>query len=57
MERLSSAISSWVTYQRLAKEAPTWPFNAGIIRRLAASIFIPAIVYLIKILAGLGLRF
>jgi hypothetical protein len=56
-EGLSSTITSWATYQRLVKEAPTWPFNAGIIRRLAASILIPAIVYLIKILAGLGLRF
>ncbi len=56
-EGLSATITSWATYQRLVKEAPAWPFNAGIIRRLAASIFIPAIVYLIKILAGLGIRF
>jgi hypothetical protein len=57
MERLSYTITSWATYQRLAKEAPTWPFNAVIIRRLLASIIVPAVVYLIKILSGLGLRF
>ena len=57
LERLSYTITSWATYQRLAKEAPTWPFNAVIIRRLLASIIVPAAVYLIKILSGLGLRF
>jgi len=56
-EELSSTITSWATYQRLAKEAPTWPFNAGIIRRLIASAIVPAVVYLIKSIAGLGLRF
>jgi len=57
MEQISSIVTSWATYQRLVQETPTWPFNAGIIRRLMASVAIPAIVYLIKILAGLGLRF
>jgi hypothetical protein len=56
-ERLSSTITSWATYQRLIQEAPAWPFNASIMRRLLASIIVPAIVYLIKILAGLGIRF
>ena len=57
MERLSYAITSWATYQRLVQESRTWPFNAGIIRRLIASTIVPAVVYLIKILAGLGIRF
>jgi hypothetical protein len=56
-EELSSTISSWATYQRLVKEAPTWPFNAGIIRKLLMSTIVPAVVYMIKILAGLGFRF
>ena len=56
-EGLSSTISLWTTYQRLVKETPTWPFNANIIRRLIASMVVPAFVYLIKILAGLGIRF
>jgi hypothetical protein len=57
MERLSYAITSWATYQRLVQESRTWPFNSGIIRRLIASTIVPAVVYLIKILAGLGIRF
>jgi len=56
MEGLSSAIAGWVTYERRVQEAPSWPFNASIIRRLMASVLVPAIVYLIKILSGLGLR-
>ena len=57
MEELSSTVTSWATYQRLVHEAPTWPFNAGILRRLLASIIVPAIVYLIKILSGGGFAF
>ena len=57
MGAISYEINSWANYQRLVKEAPTWPFNAGIIRQLLASIIVPATVYLIKILAGLGIRF
>jgi len=57
MEGLSSAIAGWVTYERRVQEAPAWPFNASIIRRLMASVLVPAIVYLIKILSGLGFRF
>ena len=54
---ISSNVTSWANYQRLIQEAPTWPFSAAIIRRLIASIIVPAIVYLIKILSGVGLRF
>jgi hypothetical protein len=57
MGAISYEITSWANYQRLVKEAPTWPFNASIIRKLLASIIVPATVYLIKILSGLGLRF
>jgi len=56
LEGLSSTVASWATYQRLIQEAPTWPFNAGILRRLVASVAVPAIVYLIRILVGAGLR-
>ncbi|MFC1950652.1 hypothetical protein ACFLWD_03200 [Chloroflexota bacterium] len=56
-EGLSSTISLWATYQKLVQETPTWPFNANIIRRLIASIVVPVFVYLIKIIAGLGIRF
>lgn len=56
-EKLSHAITLLVNYQRLVKAAPTWPFNAAIIRKLTVSAIIPVIVYLIKIISGLGLRF
>jgi len=56
-EKLSSNITTLAIYKREVQEAPTWPFNAAIIRRLLASIIVPAVVYLIKIIAGLGLRF
>jgi len=56
-EELSSTITAWVNYERRIKEIPEWPYNAGIIRRLAASTVVPAVVYLIKIISGLGLRF
>ena len=56
LEGLSTTVASWATYQRLIQEAPTWPFNAGIIRRLVASVAVPAIVYLVRILVGAGLR-
>jgi len=57
MEELSSTINAWVNYERRIKETPEWPYNAGIIRRLLASTVVPAVVYLIKIISGLGLRF
>jgi uncharacterized integral membrane protein len=57
IDRLYPAVAAWGMYERQVQEASVWPFNAGIIRRLIASIIVPAIVYLIKILAGLGLRF
>jgi hypothetical protein len=57
IESVSSTITAWVNYQRLVKEAPTWPFSAGIIRRLIASTIVPIIVYIIKIISGLGVRF
>lgn len=42
---------------RQIRETSEWPFNADIIRRLAASILVPTIVYLIKIVSSLGVRF
>jgi hypothetical protein len=56
-EKLSYSITVLVNYQRLVQAAPTWPFNAGIIRRLLLSIFTPGLVYLIKILSQTGIRF
>jgi hypothetical protein len=55
MEGLSSTMASWATYQKLVKETPTWPFDINIMRRLLASTIAPVLVYLAKILSGLGI--
>jgi hypothetical protein len=55
-EKLFSAIVVWNSYEKQVREAPTWPFNAGILGRLVASSLIPAIIYIIKIILGLGFR-
>ena len=55
-EELSLTITMWMNYERRIKEVPEWPFNAGIIRRLAASALAPVAVFLIKVFSGLGIR-
>ena len=55
-DTLYSAVAAWGIYERQVREAPTWPFNAGILGRLIASALVPAIIYIIKIVSGLGLR-
>ena len=50
MDRLYSAVAAWGIYERRIREAPEWPYNATILRRLSVSVLIPGIVYLIKIL-------
>jgi hypothetical protein len=57
MMELSSTFTAWTTYKREVREAPTWPFNAVIIRRLFISILTPGLVYLVKILSQTGIRF
>ena len=57
MIELSSTMTAWTTYETRVKEAPTWPFDAGIIRKLLLSILTPGLVYLIKILSQVGIRF
>jgi len=57
MGELTSAIASWITYEKRIQEAPTWPFNAGIARRLAMSILMPGVVYLLKIIGQYWARF
>ncbi|MFX1265861.1 MAG: hypothetical protein ACFFH0_10815 [Promethearchaeota archaeon] len=53
-DRLHSTLAVWSIYEKHIREAPTWPFNAGILGRLAASVLLPAIIYTIKIFGGLG---
>jgi hypothetical protein len=54
IQELSSTMTSWATYQKLVRDTPTWPFDINIIRRLAVSTIAPVIIYLAKILSGLG---
>lgn len=55
-EKLSSTMSILVNYQKIVKDAPSWPFNAGVIRRLFASILAPVAVLLVKILSQVGIQ-
>jgi len=56
-EKLYSAVVVWNNYEKQVREIPTWPFNAGILGRLIVSSLVPAVIYFIKIVLGLGLRF
>jgi hypothetical protein len=49
MGEFSSTMTAWLTYERRIKEAPEWPFNSGIIRKLMASTIAPVAVFLIKV--------
>ncbi|HEY97905.1 MAG TPA: hypothetical protein G4O16_06970 [Dehalococcoidia bacterium] len=49
---LHSAVAAWGTYESRVRETSEWPFNANILRRLAASVLVPVLVYLIKVLVG-----
>ena len=55
-EELSLNINIWMNYERRINEVPEWPFNAGIIRRLAASALAPVAVFLIKVFSQLGVK-
>ena len=55
LSSLHSAVAAWGTYERHVREAREWPFNAVILRRLAASTLVPAAVYLIKVFLGIRL--
>jgi hypothetical protein len=56
IEELSSAVAGGAAYERKVQEAQEWPFNAGIIRRLFASVLAPVSVYVIKIFNTLGIQ-
>jgi hypothetical protein len=49
---LHAAVAAWDAYENRVREAREWPFNALILRRLAASVLLPSLVYLIKVLVG-----
>jgi hypothetical protein len=49
-ESAYAAVSAWSAYERRVREAPEWPYNALVARRLAASVLVPGVVYLLKFL-------
>jgi hypothetical protein len=50
MERMYSTVVTLGIYEKQIQETREWPYNAGIIRRLAVTILSPGIVYLLKVL-------
>ena len=50
------ALAAWATYEKQVRETPEWPFDVRIIRRLFASVLVPASVYLLKVLSVLGIH-
>lgn len=55
MQELSYTITAWAAQHKLVKETSTWPFDASIIRSLAASMLAPIIIFLIKLFAHIGI--
>jgi hypothetical protein len=55
LSNLHAEVAAWGIYERHVREAREWPFNAGILRRLAASTLVPAVVYLLKVFLGIRL--
>ena len=52
MSDLHLVVASRGIYEIVVREACEWPYKANILRRLAASILVPNLVYLIKVLVG-----
>jgi len=52
---VSSTIAAWAAYEQRVQQVSEWPYDARIVRRLAASALIPGIVYLLKLLFGINL--
>jgi hypothetical protein len=46
-EELSSAITSWVTYEKRIKEVPEWPYTSQIRRNLLVSIFLSIVAFIL----------
>lgn len=44
---LSSAITSWVTYEKRIKEVPEWPYTSQIRRNLVVSVFLSLVAFLL----------
>ncbi len=54
-DAVNTAIAAWAAYEQRILQVSDWPYNASIVRRLAASALVPSFVYLLKILLGIRL--
>jgi type III secretory pathway component EscS len=54
-EAVHAQIAAWAAYEHRIQSVPEWPYGARIARRLAASVFMPGVVYLLKLLFGISL--
>jgi hypothetical protein len=52
---INTAIAAWAAYEQRVQQVSEWPYDARIVRRLAASMLVPGIVYLLKLLFGINL--
>ena len=55
MDTVFTEIAVWAAYEQRIQEVSEWPYNARIVRRLAASVLVPGVVYLLKLLFGINL--
>lgn len=57
-EELSSAITSWVTYEKRINEVPDWPYTSQIRRNLLVSVFLSIVAFILPwMIRGVLLQF
>jgi hypothetical protein len=57
-DKLSCAITSWVTYEKRIKEVPEWPYTSQIRRSLLVSVFMSVVAFILPwILRGVLFQF
>lgn len=49
-ESIAASATAWIAYERRIVEAPSWPFNTAMLRRLAISIAVPGAAVLARVL-------
>jgi len=54
-EELSSAITSWVTYEKRIKEISEWPYTSQIRRNLLISVFLSVVAFMLPYMLRSGL--
>lgn len=49
-ESVAASVTAWIAYERRIAEAPSWPFDTAMLRRLAISIAVPGAAVLARVL-------